>query len=204
MAKRRSKDHSKTSDETASLQVLWQELLLAHHDAKHVPSFTSKQEKQLSRFQKAVPANMAEDVLRHALTNWGEFTLLAEQQAGALKMPLEPDLGFLLKYAGVAVNDWLETQQETPVDTTKEVHSADQLTENFAEPQPVTREMMDPPKAAPPPKRPKERDTSMMISFRVSREFNRNFRVLAAKQEMTIAEFVIHLFEEHMRHNKRS
>ena len=52
------------------------------------------------------PEGRAAEVLEFTLRHWPGFVKAAEHDAGAFKTPARPELGFLLRFAEVAVNHW--------------------------------------------------------------------------------------------------
>ena len=85
------------------LGVLWCQQV-AQAWGGYVPPLTAKQKGQLAQFAKKVPPGQAAKILRACISGWIAFTAQAEQDAGAFKTPLRPEIGFMLKFAGVAVN----------------------------------------------------------------------------------------------------
>jgi len=61
---------------------------------------------QLKQFAKLCPPGKAEVVLEHVLRHWLIFIESAEANAGVYKPPATPDVGFLLKQAGIALDLW--------------------------------------------------------------------------------------------------
>jgi hypothetical protein len=88
-----------------SLVILWQQTL-AELKGLFVGPFTNKQRGQLKQFAKLCPPGKAELVLEHTLHHWLVFITAAETHAGAYKTPASPEVGFLLQYAGIAINLW--------------------------------------------------------------------------------------------------
>jgi hypothetical protein len=96
------------------LSAVWQE---AYHTAFKcfVPGLTLKERGQLKHFANACPAGSAAAVLRYAI---GEWTLMAHTAAadnGAFSLPTKPNVGFLLKHVGVAVNLWIASSKPKAV-----------------------------------------------------------------------------------------
>jgi hypothetical protein len=98
-------------DKSSSLEVRWKSLV-AEVTGDFVPTFSAKQRGQIKTFAGKCPAGAGVQVLEHTLRHWVPFTSAAEDEAGAYKTPLKPDVGFLLRYVGVAINLWLEDTQK--------------------------------------------------------------------------------------------
>ncbi|MCL4743824.1 MAG: hypothetical protein KJZ83_00265 [Burkholderiaceae bacterium] len=96
-------------DSVKALEYVWK-TTIAQELEKYVPQLTSKQYGQLKLFRAKCPAGKAETVLRHVLMNWLEFTKEVESAAGVKTTPLDPNVDFLLKHAGIAVNLFLASQ----------------------------------------------------------------------------------------------
>jgi hypothetical protein len=88
-----------------TLVTLWC-AVLAELKGAYVAPFTNKQKGQLKQFAKKCPPGKAELVLEHVLRHWLIFIESAEANAGVYKAPASPDVGFLLKHAGIAINLW--------------------------------------------------------------------------------------------------
>ena len=100
-------------DKSAQLELLWKSLV-AEVTGDFVPTFSAKQRGQLKTFVGKCPAGAGVQVLEHTLRHWVPFTSAAEDEAGAYKTPLKPDVGFLLRYVSVAINLWIEDTQKKP------------------------------------------------------------------------------------------
>lgn len=97
-------------DRVSGLEAAWKKI----HGEVHggfVAAFTAKQRGQLKHFIKACPEGQAAAVLETCLRNWLSFTEAAEAAAGIKSSPDKPDVGFLLKHVGTAVNEHLEATQ---------------------------------------------------------------------------------------------
>lgn len=97
-------------DKVAGLEAAWKKIYGEVHGG-FVAAFTAKQRGQLKHFIKACPEGTAAAVLETCLRNWVWFTEAAESAAGIKSSPDKPDVGFLLKHVGTAVNEHLEATQ---------------------------------------------------------------------------------------------
>jgi hypothetical protein len=95
--------HAKPMPENTSLQYRWQQIVATVYGG-FVPTMTLKQRGQLRLVAKACPAGKAAAVLDAVLHDWGDFAGQVKQQAGLTTAPSKPDVGFLLKHVGIAVN----------------------------------------------------------------------------------------------------
>jgi hypothetical protein len=86
-----------------SLEFLWKEIV-SETTGNFVPAFTMKQLGQLGQFLKRCPTGTAEDVMSAALKDWPGFAGQVKSDAGLKAVPLDPNLDFLLKYLGPAVD----------------------------------------------------------------------------------------------------
>ena len=62
------------------------------------------------------PPDTAGDVLDACIKDWVGFANRTRADAGAFNLPSKPDIGFLLRFIGVAVN-FAETRKATPAQT---------------------------------------------------------------------------------------
>jgi hypothetical protein len=85
------------------LSLQWKNTVSQVHGA-FVPDLTAKQRGQLGQLIKKVPPDTAGDVLDACICDWVGFVTRAKADAGAFNLPSKPDIGFLLRYVGVAVN----------------------------------------------------------------------------------------------------
>lgn len=89
----------------SSWESLWRQTIFEVY-GEQSPAFTGKQWGQLKHFVKACPQGTAFEVMKFCLQNWALFSIDAKSAAGLKKSPERPDLGFLLKHVGPAVNAW--------------------------------------------------------------------------------------------------
>jgi hypothetical protein len=90
-------------DSASGLSFLWKQLIHEHHGT--VATVTTKKELgQFKSFINKCPPGEATKALAVALVDWVKFAKTVEQQAGIKNSPSMPNLDFLLKHAGVAVN----------------------------------------------------------------------------------------------------
>lgn len=81
----------------------------------YVVCLNPQQRGQLKNFLNACLEGRSEVVLEYAVRNWCTFTQRAKSDAAAFNLPTKPDIGFLLKYTGIAVNLWLDAQKAAPL-----------------------------------------------------------------------------------------
>jgi len=91
----------------SGLEAVWKQTL-AEVTGGFVVGLTLKQKGQLKNFMQACPEGSAAAVLETVLRDWVMFALEAEADAGVKSSPDAPDVGFLLKHVGTAVNLHLE------------------------------------------------------------------------------------------------
>ena len=104
-------------DSFKALELAWKSTVSEEYD-KFVPPLTQKQVGQLKLFRGKCPAGRAEQVMKHAVRHWIEFVKQVETEVGIKATPAEPNLDFLLKHAGVAVN--LAASPKHPPEVTQE------------------------------------------------------------------------------------
>ena len=97
-----------------ALAFIWMECV-SEKLGEFVPPLTAKQRGQLKLFRSKCPDGIAEKVLRHTIERWTEFIKRVEMDAGVKALPAKPNIDFLLKYAGTAVNLFLLAQKEPEV-----------------------------------------------------------------------------------------
>lgn len=107
-------DNVKTDTSLIDLENMWRRIVGKEHDTL-VPRFTPHQRGQLRQFVERCPKGQARPVLETCLRDWSSFTDQAEKKAGAFKLPECPDVGFLLRYVGVAVNYHREKVKEAKI-----------------------------------------------------------------------------------------
>ncbi|MEJ6846772.1 hypothetical protein V3589_11205 [Sinorhizobium fredii] len=95
-------------DSGAALVALWKTEVAAE-TAAFVPTPTCKQVHQLKQIAQKCPKGRAKEVLTYAVRHWIEFVKTVETEAGVTKTPAGPQIGFLLKHVGVAINLALES-----------------------------------------------------------------------------------------------
>jgi hypothetical protein len=101
-------------DSIAALEEIWQSGVAESYGG-FVPSWTSKERGQMGHFRKVCPPDAAVPVLEACLGDWALFAAMAKSDAGAWNLPSRPTVGFLVKYAGVAVNLWqAKTKPKVP------------------------------------------------------------------------------------------
>ena len=100
-------------NKVSGLEAVWKQTL-AEVTGGFVVGLTIKQKGQLKNFMQACPEGSAAAVLETVLRNWVEFALEAEADAGVKSSPDAPDVGFLLKHVGTAVNLHLEATGPKP------------------------------------------------------------------------------------------
>ena len=61
---------------------------------------------QFKHLIKALPEGKAPEIVAFALHRWFDVTYRAKEKHGAFKCPDVPQVGFLLKFANVAVDLW--------------------------------------------------------------------------------------------------
>jgi hypothetical protein len=81
---------------------------------KTVPPLTGKERGQLDLFVQKVPGGKGVQVLKHCLGNWTDFAIAAKSAVGLKTVPLEPHVGFLLKYVAAAT-EFGEPKKADPV-----------------------------------------------------------------------------------------
>ena len=91
----------------SGLEAVWKQTL-AEVTGGFVVGLTLKQKGQLKNFMQACPEGSAAAVLETVLRDWVMFALEAEADAGVKSSPDAPDVGFLLRHVGTAVNLHLE------------------------------------------------------------------------------------------------
>ncbi len=90
-------------DSATGLSFLWKQLVFEHHGS--VSTVTTKKELgQFKNFINKCPPGTAIKAMTVALVDWVKFAKTVEEQAGIKNSPSMPNLDFLLKHAGVAVN----------------------------------------------------------------------------------------------------
>jgi len=85
-------------DSIAALEAAWRKGVLGF-----VPPLTLQARGQLKHFIKACPPGTAEAIVEHVVSDWVGFTSAAKTDAAAFNIPTKPQLGFMLKFAGVAI-----------------------------------------------------------------------------------------------------
>lgn len=95
------------------LRLVWRNACV---DAKvgFIPALSTKELGQLRHFAQAIKPNDAEKVIEHVVGHWSAFTHKASYDAGAFNVPDKPQIGFLVKFAGPAVNLWLDSLKPKP------------------------------------------------------------------------------------------
>jgi hypothetical protein len=89
----------------AALEQIWRTRIAESYGGL-VPNWTSKERGQMAHFRRVCPPVAARAVLEAVLRDWPMFVSLAKSNAGALNLPVRPNVGFLVKFAGDAVNLW--------------------------------------------------------------------------------------------------
>lgn len=125
-----------------TLVTLWC-AVLAELKGAYVAPFTNKQKGQLKQFAKKCPPGKVELVLEHVLRHWLIFIESAEANAGVYKTPASPDVGFLLKHAGIAINLWQKHVAEPKLAPTTQLIAEPKKVPEPAEPKPTYAEAMD-------------------------------------------------------------
>jgi hypothetical protein len=95
------------------LALLWQERVAAVHGGYQPPP-TARQRGQLRAFLAACPPGRAPRVLAWCVDHWSAFLERAAHQDGAFPLPARPQIGFVLRHVGVAVNAWLDASAPAP------------------------------------------------------------------------------------------
>jgi len=96
------------------IQNFWMQELAEVFPGKFHKALTAKQIGQLKLFAKACAENDPYVVLTQVLKDWTHFAGTVKAEAGLKAAPSEPNIDFLLKHAGVAVNF---AKAPTPVET---------------------------------------------------------------------------------------
>jgi hypothetical protein len=81
----------------------WQEQV-AQACSIFVPPLTMKAQGQLRQFMKACPNGQEQSILSTVIQNWQMFTAAAKSAAGTNTAPAIPNLDYLIKHLGVAIN----------------------------------------------------------------------------------------------------
>jgi hypothetical protein len=104
-----TKGHLNAGAREASLGKLWKQLHVEfYHGKAFVPAFTNKQLAQLKQFAEKCKPHDPKMVMTQCLQYWVEYCTTCETAEGIDYSPDKPSIGWLLKYAGVAVNFALE------------------------------------------------------------------------------------------------
>jgi hypothetical protein len=122
----------------ASLESLWRAVVI-EVDGGFVAPFTLKQRGQLKQIAAKCPEGEARAVIEWALRHWLRFTATAKSDADAFKMPLRPEVGFLLRYVGVAASLWLKEAHKPQFVPVRSIASKPPKP---VEPAPATKEEM--------------------------------------------------------------
>jgi len=114
---------SKSANSSGSLQSLWKHHVPKHNpEVKFIPEFTIKHKGQFGLLAKSL-GSRADVVLTHVVKNWVGFSKFVAAQTGIKQTPDSPELGFLLKNAGVAANFYLAAHAKTEKPLPKKVDS---------------------------------------------------------------------------------
>jgi hypothetical protein len=100
-----------TDEKVAKLETLWKQVV-AREFGGFVPAFFGKEMGQMKTFAMAVPPGKAALVMTTCIQNWVDFADRAKNDAGAFKTPAHPQVGFMLKYVGVAVDFAAEIEEQ--------------------------------------------------------------------------------------------
>jgi hypothetical protein len=92
------------------LPMLWQKEKASLKGSFQKP-LTAKEMAQLKKFGKDT-GDLAEKVLLYATSHWQKYAVEVKSAAGLTTVPMEPDIGFLLKYSEIATNQYLKSVGE--------------------------------------------------------------------------------------------
>jgi hypothetical protein len=95
----------------AKLETLWKQVVVREFGG-FVPAFFGKKMGQMKTFAMAVPPSKAALVMTTCIQNWTDFVDRTKNDAGAFKTPAHPQVGFMLKYVGVAVDFAAEIEEQ--------------------------------------------------------------------------------------------
>lgn len=109
-------------DSVQQLGFLWKGTVAEVYETPMV-NLSAKSLGQLKHFKNACPEGTAASILSWVIHNWIEFVKAAETDAGVKNTPSKPDVGFLLKYASVAVSVADQSTPKAVVDTIAETSS---------------------------------------------------------------------------------
>ena len=97
-------------DSIKGMALTWVKLV-SEETGDYVPPLSAKQCGQLKLFKGNCPEGQAEAILRHVIRHWTEFIKKVEAEFGVKALPAKPNIDFLLKYVGPAVNLFLAQQK---------------------------------------------------------------------------------------------
>jgi hypothetical protein len=95
---------SMTQKKSTTLAGTWQALCAEKSGGFQKP-LTGKELGQISHLKKIL-GDDTEAVMTWAVTHWSKFGMHAAASGGLGNFPIDPQLGFLLKYCAVAVDLW--------------------------------------------------------------------------------------------------
>lgn len=97
-----SKSSPKKQDTVADLESRWKHVMSSSYGMVMV-HVTAKQKGQMGHFLRQCPKGMGSAAFSWILGHWIEFVKEVEVKAGLKVTPSQPDIGFILKHAGIGI-----------------------------------------------------------------------------------------------------
>jgi hypothetical protein len=116
--------------------LAWKDAV-AQKTGHFVPDLTKGQVGQLGHFGKKCPPGKTIEVIEFTVANWSYFTGNVKSSAGLKAAPSQPNVGFLLTHADVAISLTLSQKPTKAHEAPKSVDKPMQLTAPEPEPTPA-------------------------------------------------------------------